>query len=1435
MNYYSNEGIGLSSGDALNLLHQELDKELKSCKKSSQSGREILLWLRESFCHSSESSTFRWPSIVLTSLIIALFTLVCVFTADTILVFQTFLLTIFLVFNISLTLWDTRLRHRELHRKCRLLADKIKSCAERSQLVNEWRTGNYYPNLYLPESPCITLQWAYRDNHRINLPTSLLVKGDVILLCPDRAAPGLCRSLEPLLTTKSGEQRNLELKPGEFFSAVPEHDPISFIGARLRKAAKPTKFVMLETPYISRLRLAVERSWRRPATLYEKERHIILAKYIERIIVPLVIFIVMIVSIVHYAYLVSLSPSGQLSKGSISLLILRPANCLIPLISLTLSTLWLTVNACGVTYLHSSIKRRPCPNKLTSLNSKYPTGESPDSFLQHGGDDMKLKGPPSNSFFDDLETESAMGVGEPVDVTWHELLRGFFNLLFSRDESLWRSSNLLQVLGSITALCCVDKKGILSWPNPTADKIFFLSPNTNKGNASIEPNQAFLENDEDEISVDKVNYQNVKNAELTKETGKIKKEKYCSKPEVLDITHDTHSSFGLQFDDPGWRRFLPNLKPLGLSILLNTCNLEAEEEYTAFCDHITCESLRNQASVPVVNKRCLCELSRLMNFTEKAIKDYRYLFQVSSFRHVKPEVIQQHKLARSLNIHRLKMPFPHTTSAVIRDVCTGSHQLFSQGTGDLILDACTEFWDGHDLCTLSDQDRKRIMDFYHRSSLAAYCMAFSYVPLDTCPDRRLVNDYYIELPPDCWHLFRSLKSLDSSIEPKDSHSRPLLSHHLSTDSLTLKNEHEEDSHSSSTQSKSTSSTASIDGYTFETLLRQLTNQVFIGMVTMQYQACPDFVALVEQLEKACVRFVHFSKENELRSRVFSEKMGLESGWNCHISLLSDAAAATKNQSQQQINALKGSKVSVTQQPEPSASCLVRTQSAPSYINADPNAANSHLTCLPNSKMDKNDENNPDSMSVDQGIRDVDKESETSSLSSHLAKENINLIEEVPGEGGGSKSWSNASTSPSHATETTNTDQSAPIAFDMTNRAKLPKGIENIRPHLEEVDNVPLLVSLFTDCTPETTREMIKIMQENGEVVCAIGSAANISNMPIFLQADASIGIEPLYPQVCVREPIIKAKGKPFKGFLSPTDISNQLNSLPCCLAFHREDSISLIRIIMEARHFMMNARNCLQFFFSCSLGLTLGQLFASLIFLPPLLSSGSVLWLVIVIFPLLSLSLMGTPLDIQVMNLATGKNLNLSRESIIYFLFCYLIKFSPSMMIVTACFALIINNSCSIISDDTLSQSCWIFLNANATILDNDVWMDHLLIAQTFSAFFLIIYIMIISIGFVHRSHILWQRSPFQNRCWGVSIFTIIVFHTIYCAFQILFLHHGPFSMQHLQMVVPNYVIGIALFWPLLLISINSLIKRHEIKVSERQQRRARLEFGTKLGMNSPF
>lgn len=61
--------------------------------------------------------------------------------------------------------------------------------------------------------------------------------------------------------------------------------------------------------------------------------------------------------------------------------------------------------------------------------------------------------------------------------------------------------------------------------------------------------------------------------------------------------------------------------------------------------------------------------------------------------------------------------------------------------------------------------------------------------------------------------------------------------------------------------------------------------------------------------------------------------------------------------------------------------------------------------------------------------------------------------------------------------------------------------------------MPLLVSLFTDCSADATCEMLSIMQSYGEIVVCVGSSASAANADIFLQADCSIAIEPLYPQV----------------------------------------------------------------------------------------------------------------------------------------------------------------------------------------------------------------------------------------------------------------------------------------------------------------------------------
>lgn len=76
-------------------------------------------------------------------------------------------------------------------------------------------------------------------------------------------------------------------------------------------------------------------------------------------------------------------------------------------------------------------------------------------------------------------------------------------------------------------------------------------------------------------------------------------------------------------------------------------------------------------------------------------------------------------------------------------------------------------------------------------------------------------------------------------------------------------------------------------------------------------------------------------------------------------------------------------------------------------------------------------------------------------------------------------------------------------------AKLPHGIEAVKDHLKNVDNVPLLVSLFTDVNHETTREMIEVFQEYNDTVIAVGLSHLPWNSNIFSTADLGIGVDVL--------------------------------------------------------------------------------------------------------------------------------------------------------------------------------------------------------------------------------------------------------------------------------------------------------------------------------------
>lgn len=227
------------------------------------------------------------------------------------------------------------------------------------------------------------------------------------------------------------------------------------------------------------------------------------------------------------------------------------------------------------------------------------------------------------SFQEDLDTptydwEKVVLPARQVLWHWCELWRGDSQLL-------GRSANVVQVLGSITALSCVDKKGILSWPNPTAEKVFFIRDSAEKASmaTSATKSQSSLESD---VSVDKDD-----NAKQ-KGSGAV--------AEVLDLTHDQHSAFRLEFDDHEWKEHITSLKPLGknssglarrtnttrfcfclgLAILVNTCCPLTQMHYAQFCGHVTAVAMLDKDLVPVTNRYAIVE-SRLNSFMHGYVLD----------------------------------------------------------------------------------------------------------------------------------------------------------------------------------------------------------------------------------------------------------------------------------------------------------------------------------------------------------------------------------------------------------------------------------------------------------------------------------------------------------------------------------------------------------------------------------------------------------------------------------------------------------------------------------------------------------------------------------------------------------------------------------------------------------------------------------------------
>ncbi|EMP23802.1 hypothetical protein UY3_19244 [Chelonia mydas] len=1293
--------LGLTTRKALAILRDQLSALLEGHQKER---KKVISWKevwRSSFLyHGNRCSCFHWPGASL--MLLAVLLLLCCSGSQPhgsqgAEIVNALALLLLLLLNLFLIGRQERLKRREVERRLWTIIDKINDTLEDGK-EPKW-PDSMYPDLHMPFAPSWSLHWAYRDGHVVNLPVSLLVEGDIIALRPGQESFASLRGIK--------DDEHIVLEPGDLF---PPFSPPPSPRGEVKKGPQNPQlyrlFRVLKTPVIDNVRWCLDMALSRPVTALDNERFTVQSVMLK-CAVPIVLACLTFKPLLLMTNLVPKLPEEQASTSQQK--------------------------------LRTSEKFQPVTNPIFSLGSSEKCSEGAQQlagFLITNAVRFIFVAPGIASWQYTLLQLQVNGVLPILPLLFPVLwvlatACGEARVLAQMSKA--SSTSLLakfseDTLSSYTemvssqVLCCVDKQGILSWPNPSPETVLFFSGKVEAPHDSHEDltdelsTRSFCHPEMDEEPherdallsgpmMDMVHVANEQerndwssdtpkssdvhvhrkpnsrskhpsgsNVSFSKDTEGGEEEATqaggdseglaCEAEDfvcdyhlkMLSLSQDQQNPSCIQFDDSNWQMHLTSLKPLGLNVLLNLCNASVTERLCRFSDHLCNIALQetHNAVLPVHVPWGLCEFARLIGFTPGAKELFKQENHLALYRLPTDEMVKETVLGKLSSITKRRPPLSHMISLFVKDTTTSTEQMLSHGTADIILEACTDFWDGADIYPLSGSDRKKVLDFYQRACLSGYCSAFAYKPMH-CALSSQLNGKCIELVqvPGQNAIFTSC-DLPGTTPIKQSSRRNSWSSDEGIGEVMEK----------------------------EDCIQALSGQIFMGMVSSQYQARLDIVRLIDGLVSACIRFVYFSLEDELKSKVFAEKMGLETGWNCHISLTPNGE-------------VPGSEI--------------------------PPSSPSHAGSL-------HDDLNQVSRDDVEGLLLMEEEG------------HLDLISFQP------------------------TDSDIPSFLEDCNRAKLPRGIHQVRPHLQNIDNVPLLVPLFTDCTSETMCEMIKIMQEYGEVTCCLGSSANLRNSCLFLQSDISIALDPLYPSRCSWETFGYATSTNMTQVsddLTPLQLSGQLNSLPCSLSFHQEESISIIRLIEQARHATYGIRKCFLFLLQCQLTLVVIQFLSCLVQLPPILSTTDILWLSCFCYPLLS-NADGAP--------------------------------------------------------DWFGE----FSNA-------------LLLAQKLTAGLIVLHTVFISITHVHRTKPLWKKSPFTNRWWTLTVGVVLLGQVMQTALDLKLWTNldSPLTFNDVHISLVSWLLG---FHSLILVVIvNEIVKLHEIRVRVRYQKRQKLQFETKLGMNSPF
>ncbi|CAG9331837.1 unnamed protein product [Blepharisma stoltei] len=631
---------------------------------------------------------------------------------------------------------------------------------------------------------------VYRDKTWVKLPGIVLLEGDIVSAIPGNTLPAEAEGLDY-------HYKGITVQP---FEEIKE-----FVSTDILEARRRLAFVLKTSPsYVFLEQALTDRvvNKKRPATFY-----MLCLKLAYKIFSIYTIIVTAVNIIIGILWII-------FSERQWDDILSNPSVFFLSFIPLLLPSLVKFLTCWGNSVLWYICESLDSQQKPRSRSAKQ--AESLSSLL-------KL---PANKTSGNVFEMAALAAQAEEDFEYNQSVSSFpplsFSACFAKCRSfliggIQREFNILDMLSSTTFMCFIDKEGIISENAKYIDEVVVMGP------------------EEKLVPLDVIH------------------------KSPLDILSGETDYDQIAFIEAKWVEYLPSLKPLVLSAILSKSPrpyskreslLNLNDDHPDLND--TGELFFSQPRLEIaIFEECLCVLAKLIGFTETSIRNHRHVCTfwstwrptntdslhdvsykispkrrerafISAVQDTTDKQLTQRQFADEIK-NKLLLPCHLLTNIVEKE---GSYQVLSQGNPRVILQNCTDYWDGNHIVLLDESDRQRINTLLLQWTADDYdTIAYSYKPLVDEEILNIIND-----PNELNSLDERTKDLLQSAQKK---------------------------------------------------------HIFLGMIALTNHPKPEANHFIEDTKDAGIRFVIFSDKNYLETKAFGDDLGLDTAWNSCISL-SDA-------------------------------------------------------------------------------------------------------------------------------------------------------------------------------------------------------------------------------------------------------------------------------------------------------------------------------------------------------------------------------------------------------------------------------------------------------------------------------------------------------------------------------------------------------------------